>query len=138
MALVTSGGTMSGFNSSSGDQDSNSFRATDRDGNDDFVKRLPKLNLLSQILSSADAQDVGSEETNQLRQEFQELRNRLGENRSFDKEVAAQMVEVVTSKIEGLEAPLSEKLVDWVAETLCEDPVSRRRLEQIWSDLTGQ
>ncbi|MEW4490526.1 hypothetical protein AB1L42_20745 [Thalassoglobus sp. JC818] len=129
---------MSGVNSSSGDQHSNSPRETNRDGSEDFVQRLPKLNLLSQILSSADAQNVDSQETDQLRQELQELRNRLGTNRSFDTEVAAEMIEVVTSKIEGLEAPLSKKLVDWVAETLCEDPVSRRRLEKIWSDLTGQ
>ena len=102
----------------------------------EFVAKVPQTKLLEQILSAAEEKGSDSLENRELQKELEGIANRFGPEKTLDQDVIAEMVRVVTAKIDGLNSPLKETLVDWVAETLAEDPVSRNRLEQIWVKLS--
>lgn len=126
------------MSSSSAFDDSQPSASEKSDQRTEFSARIPQAKLLEQILTAAEGQSGDDQSAKQLQAELLAVVQRFGPDHPLDSEVVAAMVSVLTDKIKGLGPPLQKTLVEWVAETLFDDQLSRNRLNLIWAQLTGR
>lgn len=106
--------------------------------NSSFIQKLPDGNLLAQILGGAD-QDVSDKaDLQEIERTLLPVAAKYPEDQQLDELITRELVFAMVPDLKGLQPPVPDQLIDWVAKTLYADPMARGRLERLWKQLSGR